>query len=123
MRKIFTALLLFVLVSVELRAAQVALYADSGNTQTGDGSVANPYSRLSLINWLSISNQIAGGNSVSINLKAGSTFREIFNVGASGTSNSPLMIQSYAQGNPPVIACDKVVSGWTSSPSSVGQIW
>jgi hypothetical protein len=99
------------------------IYVDSANAQAGNGSESNPYNRLSLINWTSVATNVAVGTPVTINLKRGSTFRETLNVGASGSSNAPIIIKDYGEGDLPIIRGDTVLTGWTPQPSGAGQTW
>lgn len=86
------------------------IYIDESVSPGGVGSLADPYSDFSEINWTaggdnSITDYYGGSPSasVTINLKKGETWLEKLTVGESGTATYPIITQAYGSGNLPII--------------------
>ena len=77
------------------------IYLDAGGS--GTGTETDPYGSFSEINWTTIAEWVEAGHAVNINLKRGAEWSEQLNIGAIGTSDSPITIQSYGNGAEPII--------------------
>ena len=103
------------------------IYIDESVGTGGVGSLADPYSDFSEINWSatgdnSITDYYAGTEtaSVTINLKDDEEWRETLTVGASGSATYPIIIQSYGGGtNDPIINGSNLVATWTEDSGTV----
>ena len=71
------------------------IYLDAGGS--GAGTEADPYGSFSEINWTTIAEWVEAGHAVNINLKCGAEWSEQLNIGAIGTSDSPITIQPYGE--------------------------
>ena len=69
------------------------IYLDAGGS--GAGTEADPYGSFLEINWTTIAEWVEAGHAVNINLKRGAEWSEQLNIGAIGTSDSPITIQPY----------------------------
>jgi len=69
------------------------IYLDAGGS--GTGTETDPYGSFSEINWTTIAEWVEAGHAVNINLKRGAEWSEQLNIGAIGTSDSPITIQPY----------------------------
>ena len=97
------------------------IYIDESVSPGGVGSLADPYSDFSEINW-----STGGDNSVydyynntptasvTINEKRSEEWRQQMIVGASGTATYPIVVQAYGAGNDPIISGMREVTGWST---------
>lgn len=88
-------------------------YVSNSSGGTNSGTLANPWTSLSSINW-SIINP---GDQ--INLKKGDVFYETLTIGKSGSVGSPITISAYGTGAKPIISGFVTVSSWTSDGGGV----
>jgi hypothetical protein len=107
------------------RGEEQQLYVDASVSSSGNGTLSAPYRAFSNINWTAIGQMIATGDVVFVNLRRGCEWREELQIGAGGTSNRPLTIQSYGEGAPPVIngAADYSAEPFRWNASSAGNQW
>lgn len=99
------------------------IYCDSNNSVAGDGSFGSPYKAFSAINWTTVANWITAGDSVRINLKRASHWRELLTVGAAGVSGRPIILQAYGAGTKPIVNGADLVTGWVASGAGLGSTW
>ena len=105
-------------------AEERIVYCASDFGGPGNGTLAAPYGSLARINWSQIATWIADGDSVRIELRRGSIFRETLSVGTSGTADRPLVIAAYGEGANPQIRGDTgPLTGWTIAPEGAGRTW
>jgi len=108
------------------------IYIDSSVEAGGVGSEADPYSAFSEINWgatgdNSITDYYAGGASasVTINLKRGQEWRELFLTGHAGTADYPIIVRAYGVGDNPMIngSVDVTTASfkWTASQGGTNE--
>jgi hypothetical protein len=81
------------------------IYLD--NSGIGAGTEADPYGSFSEINWTTIAEWVEAGHAVNINLKRGAEWSEQLNIGAIGTSGSPVKIKSYGD----ITLADTIIDG------------
>ena len=105
------------------------IYIDESVSSGGVGSLADPYSDFSEINWSasgdnSITDWYAGAEdaSVTINLKRGEEWREQMTVGASGSATYPIIIRPYGNGADPIINGADVFATWSDEGSNIWSI-
>lgn len=99
------------------------VYCDSNAPVAGDGSLATPYKALASINWTTITTWITAGDTVNLNLKCGSFWRENLSIGASGVLGRPITVQSYSTGSVPAINGSDALSSWAASGAGLGSTW
>lgn len=97
-------------------AADKHIYIDSSKESSGNGSEESPYGSFSNICWADISNWVAAGDTVYLDLKRGSKWYERLNVQASGVNGRPITIQVYGTGKAPIInEMVGIVTEWTDN--------
>ena len=117
MKRLILVLAILILITPALawRTAR-NIYINSSAGSGGDGSESSPYDQLSDINWSaggdnSIYHWVAAGDDVFIKLACGSSWSETLTVGTSGASGHPITIQSYGEGDAPLINADGIQYG------------
>jgi len=107
------------------------IYIDESVAPGGVGSLADPHSDFSEINWTtggdnSIFDWYAGAEdaSITINHKKGEAWRERFNVVGDGTATYPIILQAYGAGdNPLILGSEEVIGVAGDWANVVGNIW
>ena len=127
MKKFIGILLALYLLTFLFGADQVNfpdIYIDESVAPGGVGSLADPYSDFSEINWTtggdnSIFDWYAGAEdaSVTINLQEGEEWREELIVGTDGSATYPIIIRSYGSGATPIINATNITTGWVADQS------
>lgn len=102
-------------------ARSTTYYVDSakGNDNTSGTSASAPWQSLAKIN----SSKFLPGDVVM--LHRGGLWREQLNFPSSGSPNSPITIDAYADGDPPVISGADLIgnSSWSQAPNSGPNVW
>jgi hypothetical protein len=125
MKRIILSILFLGLFAVQALAYDQNIYIDASVGDGGNGSQFSPYNELSDLVWNSIIEWINAGDTVYINLKRGSEFRQELDVGASGVSGRPITIQAYGTGDKPIIngSDSYTTSSYRWSQSSTPNEW
>lgn len=110
MKRLFYILLLLLL-SLNLSSQNYYHFANSGDDDTGDGSIGNPYASITKLNALWSAGTLAPGDSVIF--KAGDTFTGTITVTESGSSGNPIIVGKYWTGDDPVITGLTTLVSWT----------
>lgn len=114
MRHIF--IILFLIFSLSASATNYH-FANAGNDDTGNGSIATPYKTITKLNALWAAGTLAPGDSVCF--KAGDTFTGTITVAESGSSGSPIIIGRYWTGDDPVVTGFATLSSWTDEGGGI----